>query len=129
MSHEEVKAFLEGLPFVQLLGVELFELGGGTAEGHLKMRQELSWDTDKLRAHGGVTFTLAEATGAAAIVALNDPPVYTVDMRIDYLSPPLGDLYATADVVRDGTVLGVVDVTIMDERDERVAVSDAVYRL
>lgn len=129
MNHQDVKAFLEDLPFVRLIGIELSEIGNGYAEGDLEMREELSWDSEELRAHGGVTFTLAETTGAAAIVASNEPPVFTVDMRVEYLSPSVGDLQATAEVIRERSTLGVVDVKITDERGERVALSNAVYRL
>jgi len=76
-----------------------------------------------------VTFTLAEATGAAAVVATNDPPAYTIDMRIDYLDAPHGDLRTQADVLRDGDDVGVVDVTVRDDRDESVAAARAAYKL
>lgn len=125
----DVKSFLEELPFVDLLGITFPVIEDGHAEGALGMRSELSWTTESQRAHAGVTFTLAEATGAAAVVATNDPPVYTVDMRIDYLDAPHGDLRSSADVLRDGDDIGVADVTVRDARDELVAVARAAYKL
>jgi uncharacterized protein (TIGR00369 family) len=125
----DVRSFLEELPFVALLGITFPVVEEGHAEGALAMRPELSWTTETLRAHAGVTFTLAEATGAAAVVATNDPPVYTIDMRVDYLDAPHGDLRAQADVLRDGDDVGVVDVTVRDDRDESVAAARAAYKL
>jgi uncharacterized protein (TIGR00369 family) len=125
----DVAAFLEGLPFVDLLGIEIPTVEAGHAVGTVAIRPELSWTDDEPRAHAGVTYTLAEATGAAAVLATADPPVYTVDARVDYLDVPHGDLRAVADAAREGDALGVVDVTVTDERETTVAVARAVYAL
>lgn len=124
-----VEEFIEDLPFISLLGIELKDVGDGSATGSLEMLEELSWKADELLAHGGVTFTLAEATGAAAIAELRDPPVFTIDARTDYLDLAQGDLIARADVVRDGGDIGVADVTVTDEREEAVAKISAVYKV
>nr|WP_223301509.1 PaaI family thioesterase [Haladaptatus sp. R4] len=102
----DIEAFFEGMPFADLLGVEVTEAADGHAEGRLEMREELSWNQDRLMAHGGVAFTLADTVGGAALVSLNDQPVPTIDMRIDYLSAGTGDLRAEADVVRNGSDVG-----------------------
>ncbi|WP_423745007.1 PaaI family thioesterase (plasmid) [Haladaptatus sp. SPP-AMP-3] len=124
----DIEAFFEGMPFADLLGVEVTEAADGHAEGRLEMREELSWNQDRLVAHGGVTFTLADTVGGAALVSLNDQPVPTIDMRIDYLSAGTGDLYAEADVVRNGSNVGAVDVSVYDEDDEHVAEARGVYK-
>jgi uncharacterized protein (TIGR00369 family) len=79
-------------------------------------------------AHGGVTFTLADTVGGAALVSLVDQPVPTIDMRIDYLAAGTGDLRAEADVVRQGGDVGTVDVSIYDEDDQHVAEARGVYK-
>ncbi|MFH5798655.1 PaaI family thioesterase [Haladaptatus sp. CMAA 1911] len=124
----DIEAFFEGMPFADLLGVEVTEAADGHAEGRLEMREELSWNQDRLMAHGGVTFTLADTVGGAALVSLNDQPVPTIDMRIDYLSAGTGDLYAEADVVRNGSDVGTVNVSVYDEDDEHVAEARGVYK-
>ncbi|WP_458188245.1 PaaI family thioesterase [Haladaptatus sp. NG-WS-4] len=124
----DIEAFFEGMPFADLLGVEVTEAADGHAEGRVEMREELSWNQDRLMAHGGVTFTLADTVGGAALVSLNDQPVPTIDMRIDYLSAGTGDLYAEADVVRNGSDVGTVDVSVYDEDDEHVADARGVYK-
>ncbi|GKZ13361.1 PaaI family thioesterase [Haladaptatus sp. T7] len=124
----DIEAFFEGMPFADLLGVEVTEAADGHAEGRLEIREELSWNQDRLMAHGGVTFTLADTVGGAALVSLNDQPVPTIDMRIDYLSAGTGDLYAEADVVRNGSDVGTVDVSVYDEDDEHVADARGVYK-
>ncbi|PSP24479.1 thioesterase [Halobacteriales archaeon QH_10_65_19] len=125
----DAKAFFEGMPFAQHLGVEVTECENGHAEGTLEMREELSWNENQLMAHGGVTFTLADTVGGAALVSVVDQPVPTIDMRIDYLSAATGDLYATADVVRCGDDVGTVDVDVYAADDDTLlADARGVYK-
>jgi uncharacterized protein (TIGR00369 family) len=126
----DVEAFFESMPFARLLGVELTAVGDGHAEGRIEMREELSWNADRVMAHGGVTFTLADTVGGAALVSTVDQPVPTIDMRIDYLSAGTGDLRAEADVVRVGGDVGSVDVDVYAEGDgnEHVAQARGVYK-
>ena len=124
----DIEAFFEGMPFASMLGVEVTEAEDGHAEGYLEMRDELSWNQDKLMAHGGVTFTLADTVGGAALVSVVDQPVPTIDMRIDYLSAATGDLRAEADVVRVGGDVGTVDVEVYSEDDELLADVRGVYK-
>ncbi|RQG97818.1 PaaI family thioesterase [Natrarchaeobius chitinivorans] len=125
----DVEAFFEGMPFASLLGIEITECADGHAEGHLEMSEELSWNEERLMAHGGVTFTLADTVGGAALVSLVEQPVPTIDMRIDYLDAGTGDLYAEADVVRRGSDVGVVDVEVYAADDDAlVADARGVYK-
>ncbi|WP_254862827.1 PaaI family thioesterase [Halovivax gelatinilyticus] len=125
----DVEAFFEGMPFASLLGIEVTECADGHAEGRLEMTEELSWNEERLMAHGGVTFTLADTVGGAALVSEVDQPVPTIDMRIDYLSAGTGDLYAVADVVRVGGDVGVVNVDVFAADDETlIADARGVYK-
>jgi uncharacterized protein (TIGR00369 family) len=124
----DVERFFEEMPFADLLGVEVTAVADGHAEGRLEMRPELSWHAERLMAHGGVTFTLADTVGGAALVSLVDQPVPTVDMRIDYHEVGSGDLHAEADVVRLGDQVGSVDVAVRSEDDQLVADARGVYK-
>ena len=117
------------MPFADLLGIEVTTVEDGHAEGRIEMREELSWNEDRVRAHGGVTFTLADTVGGAALVSLVDQPVPTIDMRIDYLEAGTGDLYAEADVVREGGDIGVADVDVFAADDDtQIADARGVYK-
>jgi uncharacterized protein (TIGR00369 family) len=125
----DIEAFFEEMPFADLLGVEVTEAADGHAEGYLEMREELSWNADRLMAHGGVTFTLADTVGGAALVSEVDQPVPTIDMRIDYLDAGTGDLRAEADVVRVGGDVGTVDVDVYAADDDTLlANARGVYK-
>lgn len=124
----EIESFFEEMPFADLLGVEVTDADNGHAEGWIEMREELSWNADQIMAHGGVTFTLADTVGGAALVSLVDQPVPTIDMRIDYLNAGTGDLYAEADVVRCGSDVGVVDVDVFADDDTHLADARGVYK-
>ncbi|WP_267639693.1 PaaI family thioesterase [Haloarchaeobius amylolyticus] len=125
----DIEEFFETMPFADLLGVDVTEAEDGHAEGRLEMREDLSWNADQLMAHGGVTFTLADTVGGAALVSLVDQPVPTIDMRIDYLAAGTGDLYAEADVVRCGKNVGTVDVDVYAADDDTlIADARGVYK-
>jgi uncharacterized protein (TIGR00369 family) len=121
--------FLEDLPFANLLGIELTEMSDGHAEGKIEMREELSWSADEMMAHSGVTFTLTEITGAAALVSLHDPPVFTVDIDVKYINPGRGDLTAEAEVVRDGEDVGIAEVKTFDEHQTEVSTATIVFQI
>ncbi|MFW5938908.1 MAG: PaaI family thioesterase [Halolamina sp.] len=123
----DVDAFFEEMPFADLLGIELTEIREGHAAGRIGMREALSWDADRTVAHGGVTFTLADTVGGAALVSLVEQPVPTIDVRIDFLEAGTGDLLAEADVVRLGEDVGVVDVGVFTE-ETHVADVRGVYK-
>lgn len=125
----EIDNFFEELPFVDLLGIELTDIDDGQAEGYIEMREELSWSTDDLMAHSGVTFTLTEVTGATAVVSLHDPPVFTVDIDVKYLNTGYGDLRSHAEVIRDGEEVGIVEVNVFDEEQSRVSCATIVFQL
>ena len=124
----DIEEFFEGMPFANLLGIEVTDAEDGHAEGWIEMREELSWNQDRIMAHGGVTFTLADTVGGAALVSLVDQPVPTIDMRMDYLTAGTGDLHAEADVVRCGSDVGVVDVDVYAEDDTQLADARGVYK-
>ncbi|ELZ59212.1 MULTISPECIES: PaaI family thioesterase [unclassified Haloferax] len=124
----DIEEFFESMPFARLLGVEVTEVADGHAEGRIEMREELSWNADRVMAHGGVTFTLADTVGGAALVSEVDQPVPTIDMRIDYLNAGTGDLRAEADVVRLGGDVGTVDVDVYATDGNHVATARGVYK-
>lgn len=74
-------------------------------------------------AHGGYIFGLADtAAGIAAMT--NGGNVVTIDSSINYIKPAKGNkIKAIASVIKNGKVIRVYEVKIIDEKEELVAKS------
>jgi uncharacterized protein (TIGR00369 family) len=123
-----VTATFNALPFVDELGIELTAASDGHAEARLPLRDEHSSNPATRIAHGGVTYSLADTVGGAAVVSLSGTISPTVDMRMDYLAPATDDLRAEADVVRNGGSVAVVDVEVYDDDGHHVASARGTYK-
>jgi len=124
----EIGAMFEQIPFAAELGIEFDEVADGHAEGRLPLREEHSSNPGGQIAHGGVTFSLADTVGGAAVVSKSESVSPTIDMRIDYLAPATADLRAVADVVRSGASVATVDIEVYDADDHHVASARGVYK-
>lgn len=120
---------LERLPFVQLLGMELEAIEEGRAVGSLEMRDELTSNPATGIAHGAVPYALADTVGGAAAFTVAESVTPTIDMRIDYVNPPIADVFeATAEVLRGGNTVATVDVVVENE-SEVIATARGTYKV
>lgn len=124
----DVTEIFSYMPFTNLLGIELTEAADGYAEGHVEMREELSSVPGGSVAHGGVTYSLADTVGGAAVISQSEDVSPTVDMRMDYLSPATDDLVAEAEVLRMGGSVAVVSIEVWDVEDHHVATARGIYK-
>ncbi|QSG07192.1 PaaI family thioesterase [Halapricum desulfuricans] len=124
---DPVELFNE-MPFARLLGIELTAAADGHAEGRLHVTDDHTTNPETGVVHGGATFALADSVADAAVVSLAGELVPTVDMRIDYLAPVTTDVYAVADVLRDGGSLAVAEVELFDESETHVATAHGAYK-
>ncbi len=109
------------VPFARLLGIELEEVGSGTATLGLNVRRELTQNHGVV--HGGAIASLIDTATAFAILSLLGPgeKVTTVDLTISYLRPVTdGRITAIAKVVRAGRRLFVVSAEVFGQ-DEKLA--------
>ena len=123
-----VESIFNAIPFVESLGVRVTEASDGHAAAELPLREEHTTNPHGGVAHGGVTYSLADTVGGAAVVSLAEDVAPTVDMRIDYLAPATGDLTAVAEVVRNGGSVAGVDVDVHDADGHHVATARGVYK-
>ena len=124
----ELTELFNQTPFVEHLGIELTEASEGHAEGRLPFSDEIRSNNRGAVAHGGATYALADTVGGAAAISLARDVTPTVDMRIDYLAPATSDLHATAEVIRFGSSLAMVQVDIHDAEGKRVATAQGTYK-
>ena len=85
---EVIRHFMtEQVPFNKVLGIELVDLGEGTAKMVIPFRKELVGDPFRPAIHGGVVSALADVAGGTALLTQikAGERLSTIDLRIDYL--------------------------------------------
>lgn len=113
------KIFEESIVFNQVLGLKITSLLPESVHGRIEMRHELIGHYSYNRVHGGVISAALDAMGGLAVMAaigarhMNETvPVRlhrfgklgTIDLRIDYLRPAIGDFFTMrAEVLRLGS--------------------------
>ena len=125
---KRIQKALGTVPFAKLLGLELEDIGGGTATLALQVRKELTQNAGVV--HGGALASLIDTATAFAILSLLPPKesVSTVDLTISYLRPvSKGRLRAVARVVRAGRRLFVVSAEVFDENGNLVNTALSTY--
>ncbi len=134
--YDMIKAHMtQAIPFAAHVGVELIEIGDGTATAALDQRRETSNHIQTQ--HAGAMFTLGEAASGAALGGALAPVLLEVSpvasgAQVSYVKIAKGRLTAIAqtsapgsellDTLKEvGKVTFSVDVDIRDEAGETVA--------
>jgi uncharacterized protein (TIGR00369 family) len=117
-SARKVREIFQQAAFVSDLGIRLAGLGPGWCESVLevapKHRQQDGY------VHAGVQATIADHTagGAAGTLAAEGDLVLTVEFKINFLRPALGErLRCRATVLRQGKTLNVAESEVFAERN------------
>jgi uncharacterized protein (TIGR00369 family) len=125
---ERIQEAFARVPYAHLLGIEIGELGQGTATLHLPVRDELRQNRGVV--HGGATASLIDTASAFAILTLLEPleTTTTIDLTIHYLRPlTAGRATARATVRRAGRRVITVSVDVADEAQALVATALTSY--
>ncbi len=116
----KVREIFQRAAFIEDLGIRLKDLGEGWCESVLevapKHRQQDGY------VHAGVQAAMADHTagGAAGTLAGEGDLVLTVEFKINFLRPALGDLLrCRASVLRQGKTLAVAESEVCAERNGR----------
>jgi uncharacterized protein (TIGR00369 family) len=131
------------IPFNRYLGLTDFRLEGGIAYLRLGMRDELVGNFDRGTLHGGVISSTFDVIGGVAAlfgVAEQRLPdtdeatlavfenLATIDLRVDYLRPGIGEWYeASAKVLRAGKRVVVTRMILESSEGVEVAVGTGTY--
>ena len=113
------KIFEELIVFNRVIGLRIVHLGADRATTRIEMRNDLVGHFASGRVHGGVISAALDTTGGLAVMAaigarhMDEPPLQrlarfaklgTIDLRVDYLRPALGDVFEMhAEVLRLGS--------------------------
>jgi len=121
MLSEERTAFLERdfyQGFVKTCGFKLDLLERGRAKSSLEVTEAHSQQDDFV--HAGVMATMADHTAgyAAFSVVSEDSRILTLEFKINFLRPAIGDvLICRAKVVKEGKNILVADSEVYSQRD------------
>lgn len=126
-SSEAIRQRLVTIPAVHTFGYRVEELSPGRAV--IVAPYDASLDGIFQCFHGGLLATLADSTGATAVltVAGAEAPMTTTDMNIRFLAPCRTDARATAKIIKAGRSLVISEINIHDMEGQHVAVCQASY--
>ena len=135
--------FEERISFNRLLGLRIDALEAEEVSGHLVMRPELIGHYAHNRLHGGVISATLDAMGGLAVMAaigarhLDETPAQrlhrfaklgTIDLRIDYLRPAIGERFTLrAQVLRLGSRVASTRMEFMAADAKLLASGSAAY--
>jgi uncharacterized protein (TIGR00369 family) len=130
MSLEQIQASFDKSPAISNLGLQALSLDYEASEIRVKMPLSpgLERAAGSKQFHGGPIASFVDTVGDFAIGMLLGGGVPTINIRIDYLKPAVGDsLTAVARVRRTGRTVTVVDIDVMNEQDQLVAMGRGTY--
>jgi uncharacterized protein (TIGR00369 family) len=135
--------FEERIPFNHVLGLRIDTLAPGGVTGHLAMRPELIGHYAHQRLHGGVISATLDAMAGIAVMAaigarhMDEAPAErmrrfgklgTIDLRIDYLRPAVGERFVLrGEVLRLGSRVATTRMEFGDSGGRLLATGSAAY--
>lgn len=135
--------FTERIPFNRLLGLRIGSLAAGQPSFRFEMRDELIGNYIRRALHGGVISSVLDVTGGLVtfmdvLRRMEDAAVQekldrfsrlgTIDLRVDYLRPGLGEHFiATGFVLRAGTRVAVTRSELHNDEGSLIAVGTGTY--
>lgn len=125
-----LEALFLASPYIADLGVrvETAEAATGRVVASLALRPELERAPGSGQFHGGAIAALVDIAGDMAVAMALGGGVPTIDLRLDYLRPALGDrLVATATVRKLGRTVALADVEVVDAQGRLCAIGRGCY--
>ena len=135
--------FEERIPFNAVLGLRIDTLAAEGVTGHLAMRPDLIGHYAHQRLHGGVISATLDAMAGLAVMAaigarhMDETPserlrrfgkLGTIDLRVDYLRPALGDRFTLrAEVLRLGSRVATTRMEFADGAGKLLATGSSAY--
>jgi uncharacterized protein (TIGR00369 family) len=129
LNRQQIQERLLQSPFNALLALEVVTADPQKQEVvmRLKMRPEFERLAGTGQWHGGPIAAAIDIVGDYALAMLFGKPLPTINLRVDYLRPGKDTLTLVALIRRSGKSVGVVDVEVLNEAGELVALGRANY--
>ena len=135
--------FSEKIPFNKVLGVEIESLSFESAQIRFSYREDLVGNFVRGSLHGGVVSATLDLTGGlvafmTALKAMDGGTprektarlanVGTIDLRVDYLRPCIGEYFvASGHVLRAGNKVTVARMELHNDQDAHIAFGTGAY--
>ena len=135
--------FERQIAFNQVLGLQITKIAPEGVRAQIAMKPELIGHFGHQRIHGGVISAGLDAMGGLAIMAaigarhMDEAPLQrlqrfaklgTIDLRIDYLRPGLGDSFELrAEVLRLGSRVATTRMEFLDAEGKLLSTGAAAY--
>lgn len=130
LTAEDIQGMFDRSPFISGLGLQVQSLDYDASELTVTMplNPSLERRAGTKQFHGGPIASFIDTVGDFAIGMMVGGGVPTMNLRVDYLKPAVGDqITGTARVRRAGRTVAVVDVDVFDEKGALVAVGRGTY--
>ena len=126
----DIQAMFDLSPFIGFLGLKVLAVDHATStfSARMPLRPELERRAGTKQFHGGPIASFIDTVGDFAIGMMVGGGVPTINLRIDYLRPSVGDyIDGTAVVRRAGKSTAVVDIDVFGPDGKLVAVGRGTY--
>jgi uncharacterized protein (TIGR00369 family) len=130
LGKDELQQRLAHSAFIDFLNLTVISADPEKQEVVMRaaMRPEFERGRGTGQWHGGPIAAIIDTVGDYALVMLLGRPLPTVNFRIDYLRPAINTaLTITGRVRRSGRLVGVVDIDVVNEAGQLVAIGRATY--
>lgn len=135
--------FVERIPFNRVLGIDVVSLHHDCPEVRFSMRPDLVGNFNRGMLHGGVISAVHDLTGGLTAFLgvqqkLKDRPlaerverfarIGTIDLRVDYLRPGLGEWFTCrGKPLRTGNKVAVAHMELFNDGGELISVATGAY--
>ena len=142
---DAARVFEERIPFNRVLGLRIERVGDSDVVVRFDMRDELVGNFTRGNLHGGVISSVLDVVGGLGgfiallkregVQSLKDEAdkfsrLGTIDLRVDYLRPGLGETFsAKGFVLRAGRKVAVTRMELHNEEDSLIAVGTGAYSI
>jgi len=130
LSAADVQAIFDRSPFISFLGLQVISVDHEQEEftARMPLRPELERRPGTKQFHGGPIASFIDTVGDFALGMLLGGGVPTINLRIDYVRPAIGEaLTGIARVRRAGKTTAVVDIEVFGEDSRLVALGRGNY--
>jgi uncharacterized protein (TIGR00369 family) len=129
LNKQQLQERLLHSPFNAFLDLEVVTADSEEQEVvmRLKMRPEFERLAGTGHWHGGPIAAAIDIVGDYALAMMFGNPLPTINLRVDYLRPGKDTLTLAGRIRRSGKTVGVVDVDVVNDAGELVAIGRANY--